>query len=683
MYRPDSPVRLLPGVGPKRAEELSALHISTVGDLLYHFPRAYQNRGQIETVLSAVQSGQKCAMILTVGSEPASALLPGRKTLIKFTAFDETGKVTVTFFNQNYVKSVFKIGQTYRFFGKIERFRGGYTLSAPEFEPVTPARRLPDFYPVYPLTKGISQKAMQAMIRTALAGLDPAVPDPVDEKYRKMMGLCGFSEALRIIHDPADLSELEKARNYFIFEELFRFALGVLEAKGQKKGVKAPVFPINEQMERDFYAYLPFEPTGAQRRVIGEIAADLRSGAPMRRLVSGDVGSGKTVCAAAAAYFAVKSGYQCALMAPTEILAGQHYADLSALLEGSGIRTALLVGSLAPAAKKRVQGMIASGDLDFIIGTHALISAGVTFRDAALVITDEQHRFGLAQRDRLAGRCGRNPESVHVLAMSATPIPRSLALILYGDMDQSAVDEMPPGRRKVSTFLVDESYRRRMEGFIVKQASQGRQTYIVCPAIEEQEDGDDGPAIDLLGRKIEKVRLRSAVEYAATLSAAYPVLRVGCLHGKMKGAEKDRIMGAFAAGELDVLVATTVIEVGVNVPNATLMIVENAERFGLSALHQLRGRVGRGPYKSWCILVSDNPSESAGERLQKLCETSDGYEIAKFDLARRGPGDFFPSDQGGYRQSGELRFRMASLCDNTDTLMQAFAAAKDKLGISE
>lgn len=423
VYRLDSPVRLLPGVGPARAEELAALHISTVGDLLFHFPRAYQNRGQIESVLSAVQSGEKCAMILTVGSEPTSALLPGRKTLIKFTAFDETGKITVAFFNQNYVKSVFHIGQTYRFFGKIERFRGSYTLSAPEFEPITPTRSLPNYYPIYPLTKGISQKTMQAMIRAALSGLDPATPDPVDGKYRAMMGLCDFGEALRIIHDPADLDQLQKARDYFIFEELFRFALGVLGEKGRKKDVNAPIFPIDEGMERDFYAYLPFEPTGAQRRVIGEIAADLRSGRPMHRMVSGDVGSGKTVCAAAAAYFAVKSGYQCALMAPTEILARQHFDDLSALLEGSGIRIALLVGSLTPAAKKRAQRMIAAGEVDFIIGTHALISAGVTFRDAALVITDEQHRFGLAQRDQLADRCGRSPESVHVLAMSATPIP--------------------------------------------------------------------------------------------------------------------------------------------------------------------------------------------------------------------------------------------------------------------
>ncbi len=684
MLKIDSPVGMLPGVGVKRAAELAALHITTVGDLLFHFPRAYQNRGQISTVLQAVQSGEKCAMILTVGSEPTTATLKGRMTLTKFSAFDESGKITVTFFNQNYVKSAFKIGQTYRFFGKIERFRGTYSLSSPEYEPITPARNLPDYYAIYPLTKGISQKMMQAMIRAALSGLDPATPDPVDEKYRRMRGLCGLMEALRIIHDPPDLEMLERARNYFIFEELFRFALGVLGAKGGKKERIAPVFPISKGMEDEFYAYLPFAPTGAQRRVIGEIADDLRSGFPMNRLVSGDVGCGKTVCAAAAAYFAVKSGYQCAMMAPTEILATQHFEDLTALLDGSGMRIALLTGSLTPAAKRNVQKQIAAGEVDFVIGTHALISAGVRFRDAALVITDEQHRFGLAQRDQLADKCGRDPGSVHILAMSATPIPRSLALVLYGDMDQSAVDEMPPGRRKVSTFLVDESYRQRMEGFIIKQAAEGRQTYIVCPAIEEQEDGEDeGPAVDLFGRKIEKLKLKSAVEYAAELSAKYPGLRVGCLHGKMKAALKDEVMGEFAAGRLDVLVSTTVIEVGVNVPNATLMIVENAERFGLSGLHQLRGRVGRGQYKSWCILVSDSDSEGAKERLEKLCETSDGYEIAKYDLARRGPGDFFPSEQGGFRQSGELHFRMASLCDNTELLMTAFAAAKDKLGIVE
>lgn len=680
-YNLSTPVTALPGVGQKRREELSALHIGTVGDLLLHFPRAYQNRGAVSSILEAAMSGEKTALILTVGSAPSSATLPGRMILTKFTAFDETGKITVTFFNQAFVKNIFHVGQAFRFFGRVERFRSGLSLNSPEYEPITVGRKLPDFYPIYPLTKGISQKMMQSLIGQALEGLDPDTPDPVDERYRRMMGLCDFHEALSIIHNPPDLALLEKARNYFIFEELFRFALGILSAKGRRTALSAPALSADLSAEQDFYDLLPFPPTGAQRRVIGEILADLRSGRPMHRLVSGDVGSGKTVCAAATAYFTVRSGYQCALMAPTEILATQHYEDLSRLFKDTGLRIALLTGSLSATAKRRLHEQIAAGEVDFVIGTHALISAGVQFQRAALVITDEQHRFGLAQRDELAKRSGlADGGEVHILAMSATPIPRTLGLVLYGDMDQSAVDEMPPGRKKVSTFLVDESYRQRMEGFIVRQAAEGRQTYIVCPAIEEQEE-DEGAAIDLAGRAIERVRLRSAVEYAGSLSASYPSLRIGCLHGRMKPSDKDAVMSDFAAGRLDVLVSTTVIEVGVNVPNATLMIVENAERFGLPTLHQLRGRVGRGNYKSWCILVSDVDNPSVKERLQYLCDHSDGFEIAGYDLRRRGPGDFFPSEQGGYRQSGELHFRMASLCENTDLLMAAFSAAKDKAAV--
>ena len=677
----DDRLTVLPGVGEKRASELAALHVFTVGDLLCHFPRAYQNRGQITRLVDAAAVGERCAMLLTVGAEPTSAEIKRGMTIARFPAFDESGRITVQFFNNKFVKSIFRVGGIFRFYGKIEKFRGRFVLTSPEYEAVSPGKALPDYFAVYPLAKGLTQKLMQKLIASALEMLDPNLPEPICDDYRKRLGLCGRREALFAIHRPGSPQELEKARNYFIFEELYTFALGVLGEKKQRADRSAPVIACEKKTLDGFLSRLPFAPTGAQRRVIDEIAADMRSGRPMNRMVCGDVGCGKTVCAAAAAAFAVADGYQCAMMVPTEILARQHFDDLSEMFEGTGVRVSLLVGSLTPAKKKQVQKQIAAGETDLVIGTHALISDNVAFKKCGLVITDEQHRFGLAQREALAAGSGLDGMFAHVLAMSATPIPRSLALVLYGDMSLSAVDEMPPGRQKVSTFLVDESYRERMEGFVLKQAKEGRQTYIVCPSIDddgEDEEDSDGGLVDIFGRPVGPVggkKLRSAVGYAAELAAAHPGLAVGCLHGRMKASEKDRVMSDFAEGRLDVLVSTTVIEVGVNVPNATLMIVENAERFGLSGLHQLRGRVGRGKYKSWCILVSDDPGEEAKERLETLCKTNDGFAIAETDLKMRGPGDFIPAELGGRRQSGQLRFRLASLCDNTDMLLAAFSLA--------
>lgn len=682
-----SDVGCLPGVGEVRRKALEGLGIRTIGDLLMHFPRAYQNRGDVKTILEAAGSGEKCALVLTVGSEPRSVQLKGRMTLTSFALFDDTGRVNAIWFNQNFVRQIFHVGDTFRFWGKVTRGSRGWELSSPDFEPVRTGRKLPDLIPIYPLTAGISQKMMQNFISLAFASLEGAVAETIPDAVRAKYKLCRRGEALASIHLPSSLDELEQARRYFIFEELYRFACAVTQAKHEREKLRAPQITVSDQALERFLSALPFALTDGQRETIDAIRHDLDSGFAMRRLVSGDVGSGKTVCAAAAAYFAVSQGGQAALMAPTEILARQHFTDLTALFEGLGIETALLVGSMTAAAKRKVKEKLASGIPMLVIGTHALLSDGVTLPNGTLLITDEQHRFGVAQREALTDKAaeGETYDSVHSLVMSATPIPRTLAMAIYGDLDVSSIRTMPPGRQKVSTFLVDESYRTRMEGFIAKQAAEGRQTYIVCPSIEAEEKDEECALVTLDGRSTAKGELHSAVEYAKTLADRLPSVKIACLHGKMKAIEKDRVMNDFASGKIQVLVSTTVIEVGVNVPNATLMIVENAERFGLSQLHQLRGRVGRGEYKSWCILVSDSQSEEAQERLNALCRSNNGYEIAEFDLQQRGPGDFFnavggsgtqSTDASAPRQHGAIRFRLASLCDDVDLLKAAFEAAE-------
>ncbi len=666
-----SPVSALAGIGPKKKGMFEKIGILTVGDLLRRFPRAYQNRGDIRTLAEAGMTGEISAMMLTVGTRPMVAQLKSRMTLTKFSAFDETGKCEVVFFNQNYIKDAFALGATYRFWGRLTQVRGRWTLTSPQFEPADGVRRLADYVPVYPLGGGIGQKLMRATVGIALASLDSieeVLPQPIREKYR----LCSLSDALYIIHHPQNPEKLAEARRYFVFEELFLFALSVATAKKERDGKRGIALSVTDSVMETFLSALPFRLTDAQSRVLAEIRKDLASRYAMHRLVSGDVGSGKTVIAAASAFIAVKNGYQVAMMAPTEILARQHYNDLAPLFESLGLRVALLVGALTPAKKRKVQEEAASGKVDFVIGTHALLSDAVSFSRPALMITDEQHRFGIRQRAALAEK-GRDQ---HVLVMSATPIPRTLALVMYGDLDISTIDQLPPNRQRVSTFLVDESYRARLNGFIKKQADEGRQVYIVCPAIELTEEEDEAGAslVDMSGEIIEKPLLRRAVDYADELAAVLPSVKVGCLHGKMSASEKDRVMGEFERGEIAVLVSTTVIEVGVNIPNATLMVIENADRFGLSQLHQLRGRVGRGAHKSWCILVSDSKNEESLRRMEALCKTNDGYKIAEFDLAQRGPGDFI-GGEGSTRQHGELHFRVASLCDDTALLSNAFAEA--------
>ncbi len=682
-YSLDTPIKNLPGVGSVRASAFARMNVTDLRSLLRHFPRAYQHRGKIQPLAEA-EHGEVGSFLVTVGAPPKTARLKGRMTVTKVAAFDETRNCTLIYFNQPYMQDVFKVGATYRIWGKAQMRIGFVEIVSPDYEPWYEGVRLPEFTPLYPLVQGITNKYITKIIREALDGVELTdEDDPLPVSVRERAGVEPLGPALRGIHFPDAYPMMDRARRRFVFEELYTFALGVSLQRRHKTEATAPVF--RRQDLRPFLSALDFELTGAQKRVIAEIRGDVCSpdALPMNRMVSGDVGCGKTVCAAAAIYMAAADGYQAALMAPTAILASQHYADLSELFSKLGVEVELLVGSTPASKKKKIKERLASGDLQVVIGTHALISDGVEFARAGLLVTDEQHRFGVMQRAALTKKAagGLTP---HVLVMSATPIPRTLALILYGDLSVSRVDEMPPGRQKVSTFAVDESYRDRLNGFIRKQAQEGRQVYIVCPAIEAEEKDEDGSSGGIVGLDYragddDGPKLKSAIEYEEHLrEVVFPDLRIALMHGRMKPAEKEKVMTAFTRGEIDVLVSTTVIEVGVNVPNASLMIVENAERFGLSQLHQLRGRVGRGKYKSWCILVSDSKGRAARERLDVMCETNDGYKIAQRDLEIRGPGDYFAGENGA-RQSGENGLALASMAADMDDLTLAFNCASDTL----
>lgn len=660
------PIRYLPGVGEKRAQAFARLGIFCVRDVLYHFPRAYQHRADMRT-LAEVNDGEVVSVLLTIAREPINVTLKGRMTLTKVSAFDETRHCAITFFNQGYLKDVLRTGTAFRFYGKVSVKKGICTMASPAIEPYIPGAALPEFYPVYPLSAPLTQKNIKDAVKCAIEKCDFTGADPIPAGVREGRGLMPLQEAFRAIHDPRNYTELDKARERFIFEELFVFAAGVAFARKDAVSLNAPVFAPCDTSP--FYKALPFTFTPAQERCAKEITADLTAGdgRPMTRLLSGDVGSGKTVVAALAAYICIMNGRQAALMAPTEILAVQHYNDLKELFEGLGISCALLTGSVGAAAKRAAKAAAKSGEAQLIVGTHALLSDGVEFAELGLVITDEQHRFGVMQRAALTDK----GKDVHLLVMSATPIPRTLSLILYGDLALSEIDTLPPGRQRVDTFVVDESYRARLDAFIRKNIAGGGQAYIVCPAVEAEED--EG-LVDI-GFTGDKPKLKNVTDYTAELRARLPELRIETMYGRMKGAEKERIMSEFAAGNIDVLVSTTVIEVGVNVPRATLMIVENAERFGLAQLHQLRGRVGRGSMKSYCILVSDSRGETARTRLEALRDNHNGYDIAKIDLEIRGPGDFFPSGDGSAKQHGAFDFRLANLCSDMGALQAAADAA--------
>ena len=682
-----APLLRLPGVGEKRAGQLARLGLHTVSDLLFHFPRAYENRGDVVSLAGTqepARAGARQAVILTVSTAPRRSRLKNRMTLLKFRAFDDSGTCEVAFFNQDYLADSFPIGAVFRFFGRVERTGRGFSLTNPAFEPYTEGSALPPLFPVYPLTEGLSNKLISGLIRQAMPAI-ARMEDPLPEDIREREGLCTLAFALRTVHCPPDFQSLHTAKTRLAFDEFFRFALGLGMQGGGARVGGAPVCCVSEETFAGFRALLPYQLTAAQERTIAEIRHDMASGTAMNRMLVGDVGCGKTVCAAAAVYVAVRSGRQAAIMAPTGILAAQHAAELIPLFARIGIRGELLTGATTAARKRKIRAALADPDpaarLDFVIGTQALLSAGVDFAAPALVVTDEQHRFGVSQRAALSDK----NRHAHLLCMSATPIPRSLALVLYGDLDVSRIDQMPPGRQRVDTFVVDESYRARLDAFIRKNVAAGGQVYIVCPAVEQAEGAEEADEAGLIPLTADFAAatppaptlppLRAAVQYAAELAERLPDLRIGFVHGRMKQAEKDGIMQAFTAGEVQVLVSTTVIEVGVNVPNACLMIVENAERFGLSQLHQLRGRVGRGNRKSYCILVRAGGGDAARARLEVMRTTYDGFRIAEQDLAQRGPGDFLaPAAGGSIRQSGG--FRLAEGWNDAGLMDRAFGDAR-------
>ena len=645
----------LPGIGPARARGLEKLGLVTVEDLLRCYPRSYEDRRKFSTVAAAPVDIPVCLELLVAEPPRLSRIRKGLE-LVKARLVDDTGSLTATFFNQTYMKDALRPGETYIVYGKVEGPPGRRQMTNPVCERSDRVRFTGCILPVYALTHGISNNLLAGLARRCVdecAGqLEEVLPGPL----RREHALAAAEFACRSIHFPEDEEALELARRRLIFEELFYLTCGMAllrTRRDEAAGVPFAIPPVEE-----FLTLLPFPLTGAQRRVMDEIAADVSAGPPMNRLVQGDVGSGKTMVAAYGAWLAAKNGRQCALMAPTELLAEQHFRSLAPLLEQAGLRVGLLTGAVKGKARKELLAALAAGELDLLIGTHALLSEGVDYADLGLVITDEQHRFGVAQRAALSAKARRPP---HVLVLSATPIPRTLSLVIYGDLDVSVIDELPPGRTPVQTFVVGEDKRQRMYGFVRKLVGEGRQAYIVCPAVEEGEDEGAG--------------MKAATSYARSLQTeVFPDLRVGLVHGKMKPREKDAVMTAFAGGELDVLVSTTVIEVGVDVPNAALMVVENADRFGLSQLHQLRGRVGRGKHQSYCVLVTSTRNPDSRARLKVLTKTTDGFQIAEEDLKLRGPGDFF-----GQRQHGLPQLRIADLAGDMRVLKEAQLAAQELL----
>ena len=630
----DTPLRFIKGVGEATGNKLAKLGLVTAGDLIEFFPRRYEYRDEVYSLADA-PLGELCATVLTICSAPS--LRYGNKSIsyVKVNACDQSGTATLTFFNQPWLEKSLVAGRKFRVWGKVERYGYSFQISAPEIEPYSD--ELPGVLPVYPLTKGINQQLLRRLLKSVAECIDEEV-SPLPQELLEAQGFMERSCALRALHFPTDRAEVEKAKRSLAFEELILFQLALRRVRGSVDRGLAPAMSYKDTGIGKFFTSLPFPLTDAQERVVKEVFADLCREVPMCRMVQGDVGCGKTVIAAAAMAFAVKNGLQCAMMAPTEILANQHYITLGKLFDGFGIELALLTGSTSAKEKRRIKAGLADGSITAVVGTNAIIQKDVTYKKLGLVITDEQHRFGVLQRAALADKS--TELCPHSLVMSATPIPRSLSLILYGDMDISIIDKLPPGRQVIETRCVGEDKRKAVYDFIEKQVNKGRQIYIICPLVEDSEGATDDK--------------KSVESYKALFAKALPKVSALCLHGRMKGKEKDEVMGAFERGEASVLISTTVVEVGVNVPNATVMLIENAECFGLSQLHQLRGRVGRGSYKSFCIMLT----EKASERLEVLCETTDGFRIAEADLAQRGPGDFF-----GARQSGDARFVHATAAD--------------------
>ena len=666
---PDTPLLEFTGVGEQRSKKLEKLGLTRAGDLLAHYPRDYEDRRKIYTIREA-PPGQRICIAAMAAEHPRRARIRRGLELVQVKVVDATGALHLTFFNQGYVEQALRAGEEYIFFGTVEEQGRRRTMVNPIFEHLGKQSFTGRIMPIYPLTAGVSNHLMASLVRQALP-CAAALPETLPQHIRQDHSLAALEFAVENIHFPQDEHSLELARRRLTFEELFYLSVGLSFLRHRREAVRLAC-TIPTRPREEFLALLPFTPTSAQLRVMDEIAVDLSSGRPMNRLVQGDVGSGKTVVAAYAGWLCAKAGYQCALMAPTEVLAEQHYRSLSALLAPAGVRVGLLTGSLTPREKKLVRAQLAKGEIDFAVGTHALISQGVEFHRLALIVADEQHRFGVAQRSALAGKSetGGMPPP-HVLVMSATPIPRTLALIIYGDLDISIINELPPGRTPVETYVVREDKRQRMYQFVRKQVSQGRQVYIICPAVEDNPEAGPPSPWDASS----PADLKAVKTYTEHLQRdIFPDLTLGLLYGKMKPKEKEAAMAAFARGETQVLVSTTVVEVGVDVPNASLIIIENADRFGLSQLHQLRGRVGRGKHQSYCVLITATRSTEAMTRLRTLASTTDGFRISEEDLKARGPGDFF-----GNRQHGLPQMKLADLAGDMVLLQEAQQAANQLL----
>lgn len=636
-------VKYVKTVGPNRVKLLNKLNIYTLKDLIEYYPRDYEDRSKPKNLYECIDGEE--VLIEAMATGRINEMHKGRMTISRLIVKDQIGTCYITWFNQGYLRDKFQPGRMYRFFGKISNKNGRLEMNSPVYDEIDQSKNTGKIIPIYPLTFELKQNTLRRIIENGLLEVKGQLPETLPEYILKENNLWDINNTIERIHFPIEFSDFNKARERLVFEELLTMQLALLKLKNNYEHETDGIQFSKDVHMSNVINMLPFRLTKAQLRVLEEIDRDMESNKPMNRLLQGDVGSGKTVVAMIAAYKAVKSGYQATIMAPTAILASQHLESFKGILDELGIRTELLISNVTKKKKAEILEKLQSGEIDVLIGTHAILEENVVFKNLGLVVTDEQHRFGVKQRSTIAAK-GQNPD---IIAMSATPIPRTLALILYGDLDISIIDELPPNRKKIETFAVRKNMEERVNNFIKKQIAEGRQAYIVCPLVEENEDMEGLQSVVELAEKYQK---ETFSEY-----------KVAYLHGKMKPKEKDEIMQRFKDGEIQILIATTVIEVGVNVPNASIMVVENAERFGLAQLHQLRGRVGRGEYQSYCILKYEGNGETIRQRMKVMCDTNDGFIISEKDLELRGSGDFFGTEQHGLPE-----FKIANLFEDMAVL---------------